>query len=118
MAFTDPQSVTINAVAKSMARVESSGRQSVYLKDDGSFAMRISHQTKGGRVRSLVRIDQVKDATDPYTAETVQSKAGVWLVMDRPVANYYSATEIDYIVQGFKTWLSTANVTKVLGQES
>jgi hypothetical protein len=118
MAFADPQSVTINTVAKSMPRIETSGRQSVYQKDDGTFKLKVSHTTKSGRIRSLVRLDQTKDATDPYSAETVSASCGVWMVMDRPSSGYFTAAEIDYIVQGLAGWLSSANVLKVAGQES
>lgn len=118
MALTDPQSVTVNGSAKSMPRIETSGRQSTYSKDDGTFKLKVSHQTKGGRIRSLARFDQVKVAVDPLTAENVSSSAGIWLVIDRPTIGYYSASDIDYMVQGFATWLSTAMVTSLVGQES
>jgi len=118
MALSDPQSVTINSVAKSLARIETSGRQSVYMTSDGAFTLKVSHQSKSGRIRSLVRLDQVKDATDPYTAETVQSRASVWLVIDRPSSAFYTATEVDYIVQGMAGYLDTAKDTQIIGQES
>lgn len=116
--FSDPQSITVNAVAKSMPRIENAGRSSVYSKDDAEFQMRISHQTRGGRTRSMVRVDQQKIATDPYTAESILAKAGVWLVIDRPAAGFYNATDINYVVAALKTWLDSTNVGKLVAQES
>lgn len=118
MAFSDPQSLTVNAVAKSMPLVERNGRSATYSMADGEFNFSISHQTKNNRKRSLVRVNQRKIATDPYSANSVEAKHSVWIVLDRPAAGYYTATEIDYVVQAFKTWLSTANVTKIVGEES
>jgi len=64
----------------------------------------------------MARLDKKIVAADPLTAVNQYQTAAVYLVMDTPLVGF-SATEIDYIVQGFKTWLSTATVTKILGGE-
>lgn len=119
MAFSDPQTLTVNAVAKSMALVERNGRSASYRTSDGEYSFSISHQQKGGRVRSMVRTNQSKLAPDPYQSGlNVTAKHSVWIVLDRPAEGFFTPTEIDYVVQAFKTWLSSANVLKVIGQES
>lgn len=112
MSFADPQTVTINAVAKTLNKVKSEGASSEYATDDEVFKMRISHQEGRNRTRRMARIDQRVVAADPLTAANEYKTLGVYLVIDEPEYGF-SDTEIDYVVQGLKTWLSTATVTKL-----
>lgn len=117
MAFTDPQSVTIDAVPHSMPAVSVRELSTLYSTSDGNVSMTISHQpAKDNRTRRMVRIDKRVVAADPLTAENEYKSVGVYIVIDQPAFGF-SNDDIDDIVQGFKTWLSTANVTKVLGAE-
>jgi predicted Zn-dependent peptidase len=115
--FADPQSVTIDAVPYSMPRISSDGSASLYSTSDEALKMRISHQESKGRTRRMVRLDKRVVAADPLTAVNVYQTVGVYIVVDQPEFGF-SIDNIDDIIQGFKTWLSTANVTKVLGSES
>lgn len=116
MAFADPQSVTINAVAKTLNRIKSEGYASEYATDDEVFRMKISHQESKNRTRRMVRIDQRVVATDPLTSTSEYKTCGVYLVIDEPEYGFIDG-DIDYIVQGLKTWLSTANVLKILSNQ-
>lgn len=115
--FTDPQSVTINAVPFSLPRISTNGSSSIYQSSDEGLKMTISHQETKDRTRRMVRLDRRVVAADPLTAENEYKNAAVYLVIDEPEYGFSDA-ELDYIVQGFKTWLSTANVVKVCGSES
>lgn len=64
----------------------------------------------------MIRLDKRVVAADPLTAVNAYQTVGVYLVVDQPEYGF-SIDNIDDIVQGFKTWLSTANVSKVLGGE-
>jgi len=118
--FSDPQSVTINAVANSLPRTSSGSNSGVFTKDDGLVRMSISH-TLGKRNRRLVRLDHAKIAADPLLAGVnVKASMAVYLVIDTPETGY-SITEIKQVTDGFAAFLtasSGANVTKVLGGES
>lgn len=115
--FADPQSVTINAVPFSLPRTESEGTKSLYSAADEALKMTISHQeTTAGRTRRMVRLDKRVVATDPLSAEQTYETLGVYLVIDEPEYGFADA-DIDNVVQGFKAWLTTANVTKVCGAE-
>ncbi len=47
--FTDPQSVTVNAIANSLPRVRMDGSASTYADANETFTLTISHQeTKNG----------------------------------------------------------------------
>lgn len=118
MAFTDPQTLTVNAVAKNCARVITDGQSSTYKTADGTFEFKISHQNrKGGRVGHMVRFDQIVIAADPLTAENKSQKAGVYLVIDEPAFGFDDTT-LDYLVDAVVAWLTAGNIAKVLGGES
>lgn len=116
MAFADPQTITVNAVAQTLARIKSDGYRSEYLEDVEEFKMTISHQESGDRTRRMVRCDQRIVAEDPLTSVNEYKNLGVYLVIDEPEFGF-SNTEIDYLVQALTAWLTTANVVKVLSNE-
>lgn len=115
--FADPQVVTVNAVAQSMPRISTSGLASEYLKDDESYRLKISHQKSGKRIRSMARIEQRAVVPDPLTAVNDYETLAVYVVVDRPEVGF-TAAQVDLVVQGFKTWLTTGIVTALYGQQS
>lgn len=120
MAFSDPQSLTINAVAQSLPRTSTGNNESFYTKDDGTVKLSIRH-TYGRRDRSLVRVDFKKVAADPFLSG-VNKEYGmsVTLSIDTPPTGFTN-TEQKYVVDALVAYLaasSGANVTKVLGGES
>lgn len=116
MAFTDPQSITVNTVAQSLPRVKSDGYRSEYLEADEEFKLTISHLESKNRTRRMVRIDQRVVASDPLTSVNEYKSLGVYLVIDEPEYGFTDG-EIDYVVQALCTWLSSANVAKVCANE-
>lgn len=117
MSFTDPQSVTINAVPVSLPRVQIGSSDCTYRSADSTVSLRISHQTAKDRVRRMVRLDQTIIAADPLTAENDYQKAGVYIVIDEPSVGF-TDTQLDYLVDALIAWFSTANIAKVLGSET
>lgn len=120
MAFADPQSVTINAVANSLPRTSTLPNSSEYTKDDGSVKLTVSH-SYGKRTRRLVRIDHSKTAADPLQASiNVRATLSAYIVMDIP-ATGYSIAEQKQIVDALSAYLtasSGARVTQALGGEN
>jgi len=121
MAFSDPLSITVAGSAKSMPRVETAGRQSIYQSADGLFTQRISHQTtkSGGkeRIRSLVAFDQKAIVADPLTAEQDYDDLAIQITFNRPVAGFTSTNMAD-LWAAIKTQLDTTFIGKIYGQES
>jgi hypothetical protein len=119
--FTDPQSVTINAVANSLPRTSSGTNSGVFKKDDGLVSLSISHSTSGKRTRRLVRLDHSKIAADPLLAGVnVKANMAVYLVVDVPETGY-TLVEEKQVTDAFTAWAtasSGANLTKILGGES
>lgn len=117
MAFSDPQSVTINSVATSLPRVTVGNNECIYRSANETVQLRISHQSSKGRKRRMVRLDQTVIAADPLTAENAEQKAGIYLVVDEPTWGF-SDTELDYLVDALVAWLTSGNIAKLLGGES
>lgn len=113
MSLATPQSVTIDTVATDLHRIEEDKTSSLYQAADGTLALRVSHQQSKNRTRRMVRIDETVVAADPLTAENSYQKAGVYLVIDEPAYGFTNA-EIEDIVDGLTTWLTSANILAVL----
>lgn len=120
MAFTDPQTVTINAVANPLPRTSSGVDAGVFTKDDGTVKLSVSHQY-GRRNRRQIRLEHSKIAPDPLISSTnIKHSMTAMLVLDVPVTGY-SVTEAKQIADGLLAYLtasSGARVTQLLGGEN
>jgi hypothetical protein len=119
MAFSDPQSLTINAVATSLPRTAFGTNNGAFTSPDGAVKLTISHQN-GKRNRHVIRVDSSKIAADPFVA-TVNQKVSMsaYVVMDVPASGYTQA-EQKQIVDALTAYLTAstgANVSRVLGGE-
>lgn len=118
--FADPQVVTVNAVAQSLARISSGDGSGAFQKDDASYRMSIANQY-GKRTRRTIRLDNKKIAVDPLVpTQNVPYSMGVYLVVDSPIVGY-SNTELKQVIDGFLAYLtasSGAKVTQLLGGEA
>lgn len=115
--FADPQSVTVNAVAKSLVRTDVGNRKALYESTVDGLTLAISH-VKGKRNRHTVRLDVAKTAADPLLdgVSRIYSMSA-YLTIDVPDVGF-SATEQSLNVQALVDWLSDANLVKVLAFES
>jgi hypothetical protein len=118
--FADPQSVTINSVAQSLARIGQGLNAGLFQKDDESYKLAINH-AKGNRNRRVIRLDNYKVATDPLVPATnAPFRAAVWLAVDVPKVGYTIAEQA-LLTNGFLAYLSASSyavMTKFLGGES
>lgn len=123
MAFSDPISMTVNAVAKSMPRITmaSNGAPSVFKMNDDEFKTEIAHQSikSGRRERHVIKVTQRKITADPYVPATnVENTASVHIVVENPVTGF-TDVELGYIVSALCTFVTNAgNQAKFLGSEA
>jgi hypothetical protein len=115
--LADPQSVTINAVATPLAKTQVGPTQNVYTSADGKVTLTTKQNTTAKRFRREVRLSQIKIAADPISAINAESGTSVYLVVDEPRSGVFSDTEIGYLIDALKAWLTSANYNKVLGGE-
>lgn len=120
MSFTDPQSITINAVAHSLPRVKITDTGAVYSNADGTVRVSANH-VYGRRNRRVARVDFQKTAPDPlFPAQNVPYTMAAYIVVDVPKTGF-TITEQKQIVDAITAWAtasSGANTTKLLGGES
>lgn len=120
MALADPQSVTINSVAQSLARTGVSEVKSTYQKDDGTVTMTVSHQPGKVRSRDSAKLTFSKIAADPLLAGVNREVSiSVFFNIDRPLIGL-TVTEMKDVATALTSWLtasSGANLTKILGGE-
>jgi len=120
MAFADPQSVTINAVANSLPRVSSGVNQGSFSKDDGLVKLSVSH-SYGKRSRRTIRLDHAKIAADPLiSSQNIRFSMSAYLVVDVPQTGY-TVAEAKQIVDGLTAYLTASSgskVTQLLGGEN
>jgi hypothetical protein len=120
MAFADPQSVTINAIAKSLPRTSSGVDTGSFTKDDGEVKLTVSH-AYNKRTRRLLRLDHKKLVTDVLDP-TIMSyyNMSTMLIVETPIVGY-TLTEAKQVVDGLTAYLtasSGARVTQLLGGEN
>lgn len=114
--LADPQSVTINAVATPLPKTSNGPTQNVFTSADGTTSMTTKQNITASRFRREVRLSQHKVVADPISGLNKDLGVSVYLVMDEPRSGF-SDTEIGYLVEALKGWLTSANYTKVLGGE-
>jgi hypothetical protein len=118
--FTDPQTVTINAVGNTLPRTTAATNAGIFTKDDSTVKLSLSH-TYSKRVRRVARLDFNKISADPFVpAQNVRLAMAAYLVVDTPVTGF-TVAEAKQIVDALTLWLTTssgANTTKLLGGES
>lgn len=118
MAFTDPQKVKVDGTTEvTLPRISTEGMSSVYSKDDGSVVLKLA-SAFGRRKRHTARIDLSKIiASTLNPSQNEEASASVYLVVDRPLQGYTNP-ELRKAAEGLKTFLSEANLEKLLSQES
>lgn len=115
--FSDPQTITVNAVAKPMPRIENNGLRSVYQNADGSFKLTLSHVITKERIRTMIRIDQRAIATDPLNSVQDWQTLTDYHVIDRPIVGF-SVAQIQQQVAANNLWLDSTAIAKLMGSES
>lgn len=119
--LTDPQSITVSAVAQPLPKVLSDGTSSSYAKSDNTFGLSIRHTSftkdKKKRIKHLAAFTQRAIVPDPLTAANDYETVSVSVQIDRPEAGFTSA-QVQAMVTGFQSWLTSTIVGKLYGRES
>lgn len=120
MSFSDPQSVTVNAIAIPLPRTGSGDSQGTFKSTDGQTVLSVS-SSYGRRTRRTLRLSQSKIVSDPLTpSQFMPVSMSTYIVVDTPV-NGYTVTEAKQVVDALVAYLSAttgARVTQLLGGEN
>jgi len=118
--FSDPITVTINAVANSLARTSSGTNSGAFSKDDGLVKASIAH-TLGKTNQRVIRLDRTQTVADPLSTGIYTNVTdSVWLVTRTPAVGL-TVVQQKQLVDGFIAYLSASSgaaITKLLGGES
>jgi hypothetical protein len=125
MAFTDPISITVNAVAKSMPRVSTTTgnnqRASLYQMSDRTFSLEISHRdvlrNKRSRHIGRVTFTQRANVSNPLDTTLIPDLVSWSFQVDHPLDGFTS-TQMTDMLTGLKTWYDTTVAGKIIGGES
>lgn len=116
--YADPQSVTVNAIAKTLARVGSPSPESrgVFKTTDGEFSLECRQLSTKDRFRREIRLTQKKVAVDPISATNKEISSSVIITVDEPRWGF-TDTELGYLSSALVAWFSNTNRDKLLGGE-
>lgn len=116
--FSEPQSVTVNAIANDLQRVSFGNRTGIFEDVADGQRLTIAHQS-GKRSRRTVRFDITKVAADPLLdGVSRQYSMSAYLVVDHPLVGFDTA-EIEDNISGLTDWCGVVgNLTKVVNGES
>lgn len=114
--LSDPQSVTVNAIAISLPKTNVGPTNSIFTSADGNTYMTTKQNITASRFRREVRLSQKKISADPISTVSAEKGVSVYLVVDEPRTGF-ADSEIKYLIEALKTWLTSGNQDKVLGGE-
>jgi hypothetical protein len=118
--FSDPTSITIDSVAKSLPRVSVGNMTAAYRSADGSLELSIAHSANK-RERSVVKVVSNKVGTDPFDTSRQRSyTAQAYTVIDAPLNGVgYTDAELEDVVLALVDFLKApGTIAKLLGKES
>lgn len=115
MAFSDPITITVNAVPQDLDRAFQSvpGGPSIFTMADETFKVEISHQIiKGKRERHLFKIVQKAITANPFVpAENVENIASCYIVLDNPRQGFTDA-ELQDLVQATVDFIGNTSTNR------
>lgn len=117
--FTDTITLTINAVAKTLTRVDGTGGRGVFRNvSEGLRVTLTQSETKARRLITGVRLDHEKLAADPLLTGVNRPVSGsIRLIVDYPSLGYTVVEKEDHL-QAVADWLAVqANRDKLLNGE-
>lgn len=117
--FADPQTITIDTVAQTLNRTNTTIGGAKYGSSDRTHRLEINHQD-GRRLRHQIKLTKDSLVANPLiSGQNVSQSMSVYVVVDLPVG--YDTAAAKKVVDGFVAYLaatSGAAVTKLLGGES
>ena len=120
MAFSDPQSVTINSVARTLPRFLSGTNVGTFNSADGNTQLTIDPNGTKTRRSNKVSFRETVTVTDPVTGLTRLETHSITIISNRPLSGV-SDTVAEQLAAGAFTWLTAttnANLKKILAGEN
>lgn len=118
MAYSDPQSVTVDEATISLPRTGSTGNTGTFTSADQRYKLAISHNA-GKRRADIARLEFADIVQNPLVpSQNYVVDAAVTLTINRPI-NGMSAEQAVDLAEALVAWLTVpGNVTKLVGGEN
>lgn len=118
MAFADPQSLTVGASATTLDRVFLEPGVGTFEAPDNALILTLRpSKTASGRIRQVLQVDRSGVGADPLTGVNSRLNQRATLIVDSPSWGFTDAQTAE-LVTGIKTWLSPANIAKLVAGEN
>lgn len=118
MSFSDSITITINAVAKTLYKVNSGDRWTQYESSADGLRVKISHVIKN-RASRMMRLDRTVLRADPITGLNVPVTDSAWFVYNAPNGVIVPLVEQEYLVDALLAFATVeGNQDKFLNGES
>lgn len=116
--FTEPQTVIVNAISKTLNRVAFGDRRGTFHSIADGIKLQVFHNS-GKREASTVKIDFTKIGADPFSNGVSKPYSmSVYTTLNYPEVGF-SVTELTNNLQALVDWLDVpANLSKVVNGES
>lgn len=120
MAFTDPQSATIDSSAVSLPRLLTGTVVGRFVSNDGNLELVVDPRGTAKRRRSSAKLYIRKPIEDPVTGLTRLEQHMVSITTDRPLTGITDQDAIDAFTAlfGWATAGTNANLKKLVGGEN
>ncbi len=120
MAFSDPQSITINGVTTPLPRILTGTTVGSFKSADGTIELTLDPRGTSKRRRNVARLYVKTNVTDPLTGLITVQGYMISLTADRPLTGI-TDTQIEQAAVGLITWntaTSNANLKKLAAGEN
>lgn len=120
MAYTDPQTVTIDGSAHVLSRVLNGTKIGQFVGSDGAYSFEFAPSDTKNRLHNSIRLIGSKVTTDPLTTTNVRVGDTITLSINRP-KDGYTNDEIEKQILGLIAWLTAstnANLKKFIAREN
>jgi H+/gluconate symporter-like permease len=120
MAFTDPQSITVNAVARSLLRILTGSAVGTFFTADGVTTFTIDPSGTKARRIAKASIRENVNVTDPVTGLVSVQNHSFTIISNRPKTGISDALA-EQLAAGLITWATAstnANLKKLLAGEN
>lgn len=117
MAYADPQSVQVGGNSTSMPRTGQSENSGNFRSSDRRYRLSIAHEN-GRRERHIARLEFSDVVSNPLIpSQNSAVAAAVTFTINAPL-NGMSVEQVGDLSKALVTWLTPANLAKLVGGES
>lgn len=109
MAFSDPITITISGVAKSLSNTGKGFGTGTYATADPGLKLLIQNTSKSGRTRSIARHENSTIAADPFIPANNRRLSAIFsMTLDRPTEGFSNADLKAMIIGELTFWTASS----------